>query len=52
MDDDAAKRAHFRAMNALLSREPGYSVAQKCLEVQAEAERLDPSLSGWGSRSK
>lgn len=33
-----------RGAAALLSREAGYSVAQKCLEVQAEAERLDPSL--------
>lgn len=44
MDDDAAMRAHFRGMNALLSREPGYAVAAKCLEVQAEAERNDPTL--------
>lgn len=44
MSDDAATRAHFRAMNALLSREPGYAVAAKCLEVQAESERLDPTL--------
>lgn len=48
MDDDAATRAHFRAMYALLSREPGYSVAAKCLEVQAEAERLDPTLRSDG----
>jgi hypothetical protein len=33
-----------RGAAALLSREAGYSVAQKCLEVQAEAERLDPTL--------
>lgn len=44
MGDDAAMRAQFRAMNALLSREPGYAVAAKCLEVQAEAERRDATL--------
>lgn len=46
--DDAATRAHFRAMNALLSREPGYAVAAKCLEVQTDAERLDPTLRSGG----
>lgn len=34
----------FEGINALLSRAPGYSVAQKCLEVQADAEQLDPRL--------
>ncbi|WP_439565637.1 nuclease-related domain-containing protein [Microcella sp.] len=33
-----------RRVSALVSREPGYSVAQKCLEVQAAAELADPSL--------
>ncbi|WBU37875.1 nuclease-related domain-containing protein [Homoserinibacter sp. YIM 151385] len=37
-------RATFAGIAALLSRSPGYSVAQKCLEVQAEAERADPTL--------
>ena len=33
-----------RGAAALQSREAGYSVAQKCLEVQAEAENADPLL--------
>ncbi len=36
--------ADFSGMNAFSSRGPGYAVARKCLEVQAEAERQDPSL--------
>jgi hypothetical protein len=39
-----AARARFSAINELLSREAGYSVAKKCLEVQAAAERRDPAL--------
>lgn len=30
----------------LLSRRPGYAVAQKCIEIQAAAELADPSLRG------
>jgi hypothetical protein len=34
----------FAGIQALLAREPGYAVAQKCLEVQAAAEAADPTL--------
>jgi hypothetical protein len=44
MTDDTASRADFAGIHALSSRAAGYSVAAKCLEVQAEAERVDPSL--------
>jgi len=46
MDDGGTHRARarFGAINALLSREPGYSVAKKCLEVQAAAEARDLTL--------
>ncbi|WP_157780365.1 NERD domain-containing protein [Leifsonia xyli] len=37
-------RVDFAGISALLSRPAGYAVAQKCLEVQAEAEAADPSL--------
>ncbi|WP_431218525.1 nuclease-related domain-containing protein [Leifsonia xyli] len=39
-----APRVDFAGINALSSRPAGYAVAQKCLEVQAEAEATDPSL--------
>jgi hypothetical protein len=44
MADSTGSRVDFAGIQALSSREAGYSVAKKCLEVQAEAERLDPSL--------
>jgi Nuclease-related domain len=37
-------RVDFAGIQALSSREAGYSVALKCLQVQAEAEVRDPSL--------
>ncbi|WP_344792771.1 nuclease-related domain-containing protein [Gryllotalpicola daejeonensis] len=40
-----AQRVDFAGISALSSRAPGYAVALKCLEVQADAERLDPTLS-------
>jgi hypothetical protein len=42
--DDASERTDFAGIQALSSRAAGYAVAKKCLEVQAEAERRDPSL--------
>lgn len=42
--ESSAARARFGAINALLSREAGYSVAKKCLEVQAAAEARDSTL--------
>ena len=42
--DDASRPADMAGIQALLSREPGYSVAAKCLEVQEAQEALDPSL--------
>lgn len=39
-----ARRADFAAINALSSRPAGYAVALKCLQVQADAEELDPTL--------
>ena len=44
MTDDAGVRVDFAGIHALMSRAPGYSVAAKCLEVQAAAEILEPSL--------
>lgn len=40
----SAGRVDFAGINALSSRPAGYAVAAKCLQVQAEAERVDPSL--------
>jgi len=37
-------RVDFAGIQALSSRSAGYAVAEKCLEVQAEAEKRDPSL--------
>lgn len=37
-------RVDFAGISALSSRPAGYAVAAKCLQVQAEAERTDPSL--------
>lgn len=37
-------RVDFAGISALSSRPAGYAVAAKCLQVQAEAERSDPSL--------
>ena len=42
--DDTGHRTDFAGIQALSSREAGYSVALKCLEVQAQAESQDPSL--------
>lgn len=42
--DGRESSAQSRSSNALLSREAGYSVAQKCLEIQSAAELADPSL--------
>ncbi len=39
-----ANKVGRQRVSALSSREAGYSVAQKCLEVQAAAELADPSL--------
>ena len=39
-----AARVRLSAINALLAREAGYSVAKKCLEVQAAAEAHDSTL--------
>lgn len=40
----ASSHSDLRAILAMRSRSPGYAVAQKCLEVQAAAEAVDPSL--------
>lgn len=42
--DDADAHVDFAGIHALSSRAAGYAVAQKCLEVQADAEARDPSL--------
>ncbi len=42
--DHSGERTDFAGILALSSREAGYAVSQKCLEVQAEAESRDPSL--------
>jgi hypothetical protein len=44
LEDQAAAHADFAGIQALSSRSAGYAVARKCLEVQAEAEAMDPSL--------
>lgn len=45
MDHETAPpHVDFAGINALSSRPAGYAVAWKCLQVQAEAERRDPSL--------
>ncbi|MDY7528876.1 MULTISPECIES: nuclease-related domain-containing protein [unclassified Cryobacterium] len=44
MSDDVGGRVDFAGIQALSSRGAGYSVAAKCLQVQADAEALDPSL--------
>ncbi|MFF1635629.1 nuclease-related domain-containing protein [Leifsonia sp. NPDC058248] len=41
---DAVARVDFAGISALSSRPAGYAVALKCLQVQADAEDLDPSL--------
>ena len=41
---DAGGRATFGGIQALLSREAGYSVAAECLRVQAAAEAANPRL--------
>lgn len=41
---DETARTDSAGIQALSSRSAGYSVAAKCLEVQAAAERRDPSL--------
>ena len=40
----AGEHTDFAGIQALRSREAGYAVALKCLEVQTEAESKDPSL--------
>jgi Nuclease-related domain len=42
--EDMAARTDFAGIQALSSRGPGYAVAAKCLQVQADAEARDPSL--------
>lgn len=42
--DDPVARTDFAGIAALSSRSAGYSVAAKCLQVQADTEALDPSL--------
>ncbi|MEN2739215.1 DUF2510 domain-containing protein [Microbacterium sp. X-17] len=37
-------RVDFAGINALATRPAGYAVALKCLQVQADAEDVDPSL--------
>ncbi|MET4582502.1 hypothetical protein ABIE21_002012 [Conyzicola nivalis] len=44
MTGDTGTRTDFAGIQALSSRAAGYSVAAKCLEVQAAAEARDPSL--------
>lgn len=46
----AADRVDFAGIKALSSRPAGYAVASKCLQVQAAAERADPSLASAGNR--
>lgn len=41
-------RADFAGIQALSSRGAGYAVAEKCLQVQADAEARDPSLKAAG----
>ncbi len=40
----AGKHTDFAGIQALSSREAGYAVALKCLEIQTKAESRDPSL--------
>ena len=42
--DGPVARVDFAGIQALSSRSAGYAVAEKCLQVQADAEALDPSL--------
>jgi hypothetical protein len=42
--DSVNEKVDFAGIQALRSRSAGYAVAQKCLEVQAAAEKLDPTL--------
>jgi len=42
--DGEESRVDFAGILALSSRKPGYAVAAKCLQVQADAERLEPTL--------
>ena len=42
--DDLVARVDFAGIHALSSRAAGYSVAAKCLQVQADAESRDPLL--------
>jgi hypothetical protein len=41
---NAVARVDFAGINALSSRPAGYAVALKCLQVQTDAEDLNPSL--------
>ena len=41
---DAQPMPNFAGIQALRSREAGYAVARKCLEVQSAAEAVDPTL--------
>ncbi|MBK4347132.1 nuclease-related domain-containing protein [Lacisediminihabitans changchengi] len=43
-------RTDFAGIHALLSRRPGYAVAEKCLEVQIAAELAESSLRANGRR--
>jgi hypothetical protein len=42
--DDIGARTDFGGIHALSSRDAGYAVAAKCLQVQADAEARDPAL--------
>jgi hypothetical protein len=42
--DDVSERTDFAGIKALQSREAGYAVALKCLEVQTKAQEADPTL--------
>lgn len=44
LDNGVEPHADFAGILALSSRSAGYAVAEKCLQVQADAEARDPSL--------
>ncbi|QNE47763.1 NERD domain-containing protein [Glaciihabitans sp. INWT7] len=44
LSQEEGARTDFAGIQALSSRAAGYAVAEKCLQVQADAEALDPSL--------
>ncbi|MFM9920421.1 nuclease-related domain-containing protein [Lacisediminihabitans sp. H27-G8] len=44
LSQEEGARTDFAGIQALSSRAAGYAVAEKCLQVQADAEALDPAL--------